>query len=195
MDIWYQCIYGIVCPLSLQNIFCIWRPGDSISDGGDRISAALDMHKILHRNVQNAWHLSRKRYHNVVNTVKIEISTTYRGYPAKRALPAMRMADRALLAGYPQYPRVQWVNLKSIIKTEWYIITKKSRFMCPITGLRIATKLQGKKYFFLLQIFKTVSFGSSQMVMTRWWHQCTHLQVIYKTASSKKEAMHTQVAL
>ena len=27
----------------------------------------------------------------------------YRGYPAKRALPCLRMADRVLLAGYPQY--------------------------------------------------------------------------------------------
>ena len=58
------------------------------------------------------------------------------------------MADRALLAGNPRYPRVQRVNFKSIIKTEWYIITKTSRLMCSITGLWIATKLQGKKNHF-----------------------------------------------
>ena len=35
----------------------------------------------------------------------VQAKTSYRGYPAKRALPAMliRMADRALLAGYPRY--------------------------------------------------------------------------------------------
>ena len=41
------------------------------------------------------------------------IKHTYRGYPAKRALPAMLthyMADRALLAGYPRYvyKGVEW---------------------------------------------------------------------------------------
>ena len=63
--------------------------------------------------------------------------------------------------------------------------------MCSITVLWIATKLQGKKIFFSFTDFqgcllRVQSDNNDQMVAS---------VVIYKTASSQKEAMRTQVAL
>ena len=66
--------------------------------------------------------------------------------------------------------------------------------MCSITVLWIATKLQGKKIFFSFTDFQGCLLGvqsdnNDQMVAS------VDSQVIYKTASSQKEAMRTQVAL
>ena len=162
---------------------------------GQALMFSPDMHKILHKNVQNAWHLSGKRCHNVVNTENWSFNHISRVSCQKGpTCHAYAWQIGPFLAGYPRYPRVQWVNFQSIIKTEWYIITKKIRLMCSITVLWIATKLQGKKIFFSFTDFQGCLLGvqsdnNDQMVVS------VDSQVIYKTASSQKEAMRTQVAL
>ena len=153
MDIWYQCIYGIVSPLSLQNIFCknlnnplvakrtnygrtLGHPVDSWVAFGDR-ATVFQQHWICIKFCIEMYRMpdicQARDIMMLYTLLKLKFQPHIEGILPKGPYPpCLRMAARALLTGYPRYPRVQWVNFKSIIKTEWYIINNKSRFMCSI---------------------------------------------------------------
>ena len=80
---------------------------------------------------QEDFHLSAAfQSWEAIENANIFVVCSYQGYPAKRALPTMllRMADRALLAGYP-----------------WY---KVSTTRCPLLRSQTYTALTGTHFCF-----------------------------------------------